>query len=107
MESVGRKVGEFFGNLLSEGKSLGDLKKALERFFEEVERHGIKFEFSAEIKDNVLITRSKCPIYRLFPVWCDRGCIPFVEGFASSFNVNVRRVSKQPEDEFCTFEFSE
>ncbi len=107
MEYIGRKIGEFFGGLLSEGKSLEDLKRALERLFEEAEKQGVKFNFSAEIKGNVLITRSKCPIYRLFPIWCERGCISFVEGFASRFNVKVRRISKQPNDEFCTFEFSE
>ena len=107
MESIGRKIGEFFGGLLCEGISLEDLKRALERLFEEAEKQGMKFDFSAEIKDKVLITRSRCPIYRLFPIWCEKGCIPFVEGFASRFNAKVRRISKQPEDEFCTFEFSE
>ena len=106
-EGVGRRFGEFFGGLLSEGTGLNNLKKALERFFEEAEKQGVNFDFSAEIKDNVLITRSRCPIHKIFSVWCEGGCISFVEGFASKFNVKVKRTSKQPEDEFCTFEFSE
>jgi len=81
------------------------LLEALERFFSELERQGIRFEFFSNLGD-VLLTRSRCPVYKYFPAWCERGCLEFIEGFASRYGVKVKRVARQPEKEYCEFEFT-
>ena len=105
LDEIGDRVGNFLGRLVCEKGGLEELKRGLEKFFNEVEK-SVKFEFSAELGDK-LITKSKCPIHKYFKMWCDRGCLKFVEGFAKAVNENikVKRVSKQPENEYCIFEF--
>ncbi|OYT34418.1 hypothetical protein B6U96_13055 [Archaeoglobales archaeon ex4484_92] len=70
------------------------------------EKYKVKFEYSSEVGEK-LVTRSKCPIYKLYPIWCEEACISFIESFAREIvgGIKVRRIEKQPESEFCTFEF--
>jgi len=101
------KLGMFFGKLVKEEDGLIGLKKGLEKFFNSVKDFGYDFHFQAEIKDDKILTASKCPVHAYFPKWCEHSCTRFLEGFAGVFGeVNVKRISRQPESEFCTFELS-
>ena len=106
MLEIGERVGNFLGCLACEKGGLEELKRSFEKFFGELEK-SMNFEFSAEMSDNLLVTRSKCPIHIYSKKWCENGCIGFVKGFAKAVNKNikVKRVAKQPESEYCLFEF--
>jgi len=108
------KIGYFFGKLAGDekekGKELVNLKKGFEKFFDglkefEVGNFNLDLQFQAELGEK-LITKSKCPIHKYFSRWCDTECLSFAEGFAKAFgDIQVRRISKQPESEYCIFEF--
>ncbi len=98
------EVGYFLGKLVKSGDGLEGLKGGFERFFEELKEFR-DFEFSAEIKEGKLLTRSKCPIHKYFKVWCDIFCLRFVEGFARAYGAKAKRIEKQPDYDFCVFEF--
>lgn len=111
-----KRIGHFFGKVAGgdekeKGKELVNLKKGFEKFFAElkeleVENFNLDFQFQAELKEGKLITKSKCPIHRYFNRWCDTECLKFAEGFARAFGkIQVKRISKQPESEYCIFEF--
>jgi hypothetical protein len=98
------KVGYFLGKLVKVEEGLEGLKKGFEKFFGELKEFQ-DFEFSAELSDK-LITKSKCPIHRYFGFWCDKYCLSFAEGFARAYGVSkVKRVKRQPDDDYCVFEF--
>lgn len=101
------KVGMFFGKLVKEEEGLEGLKRGFEKFFGVLKDMGHEFEFLAEISGNKLITRSKCPMHRYFNFWCDKFCLRFAENFAKAFgeNIRVKRIKKQPENDYCVFEF--
>lgn len=101
------RIGLFFGKLVGgDEKDLAELKKGFEKFFNSVRELGFDFQFSAELEDGKLITRSKCPVYRYYRRWCEGNCLEFVEGFVRAFgDVRAKRVSKQPESDHCVFEF--
>ena len=99
------KLGMFFGRLVKEEDELAGLKKGLEKFFNSLKDFGYDFHFRAEIEDDKILTVSKCPVHSYFPKWCESNCIRFLEGFAGIFGeVNVKRISRQPENELCVFE---
>ncbi len=101
------RLGMFFGRLVKEEDGLAGLKKGLEKFFNSVKDFGYDFHFQAEIKGDKILTVSKCPVHTYFPKWCEHNCIRFLEGFAGVFEeVKVKRISRQPENEFCMFELS-
>ncbi len=100
-------IGRFFGKLVKEGE--GDpilaLKKGLEKFFSVVGDY-VDFNFSAESEGRKLVTRSKCPVHRYYSRWCREGCMKFIQGFAKVYgDIKVKRISTQPENEYCVFEF--
>ena len=110
------KIGYFLGRLVREGKEdkdkekeneLESLKKGFEKLFGELENElkGSVFQFQAELGEK-LVTKSKCPIYKYYSKWCDTECLNFAKGFAKAFgDIQVIRTSKQPESEYCIFEF--
>ncbi|MDI3502429.1 MAG: hypothetical protein PWR09_554 [Archaeoglobi archaeon] len=100
------EVGKFFGKLTKvEDDGLRGLENGLKKFFKSLEDFK-DFQFSSETEDGRLITKSKCPIYTLFPVWCEKFCVKFAEGFAKAYGVQeVKRVARQPASEWCVFEF--
>ncbi|RLI82283.1 MAG: hypothetical protein DRP01_10050 [Archaeoglobales archaeon] len=98
------EVGYFLGKLVRSGEGLEGLKRGFERFFEELKEFQ-DFEFSAEFVGDKLVTRSRCPIHRYFRVWCDRFCLRFAEGFARAYGARVKRVERQPDNDYCVFEF--
>lgn len=98
------KVGYFLGKLAKEEDGLEGLRKGLEKFFGELKEIE-DFEFSSEMGEK-LITRSKCPIFKYFGAWCDLFCLKFAEGFAKAYGIEkVRRIEKQPNSDYCVFEF--
>jgi len=108
-----RVVAQALGRLFCEpmlekakNNDLSGLKEVLDYFFKEVEKVDPNFNFSSEIGDS-LKTKSKCKVYRRFPEWCSEGCVDFIESFAKTFNseITVNRNKKQPEADFCEFEF--
>ena len=114
MEIIAKKAGSTICKwLISELKvkrNLDGLNKLLTLMFNGIDSLGIKdvkFDFSSEFANNKLVTRSKCPIYKYCEVWCEKGCVEFISSFAKTFNrrISVRRVKKQPENDFCEFEF--
>ncbi len=91
-------------------KDLDGLNKVLKTFFDGLDKLGIKdvkFDFSSEIAENKMVTRSKCPIYKYYPLWCEKACVEFISSFTRTFSrrISVERVKKQPESEYCEFEF--
>ncbi|MBO8182535.1 MAG: hypothetical protein H0Z28_07050 [Archaeoglobus sp.] len=107
-KELGRIAGEKF--IRKKVSGLKELSEVLDWFFNEIERvaaeKSVKFEFSSEIGDR-LLTKSKCPIYRHYAFWCDEGCVEFIASLARELNpqLKVNRISKQPESEYCQFEF--
>ncbi|HDN74259.1 MAG TPA: hypothetical protein ENG16_04470 [Archaeoglobus sp.] len=103
------RVGCFLGKLVREDGGLMGLRKGLEKFFDELkEFEDFQFSVSVMVKDKKIVTRSKCPIYKYFRLWCDKCCLEFIRGFARAYGVKtVRRVEKQPESDWCVFEFGE
>ncbi len=115
-----RVLGEELGKFVARGVmrvkdfrgDLAGLDELLKEFFKEVERilpekYSTKFEYSSEL-GKTLITRSKCPVYRIYPKWCEEGCLEFITAFAKTLNdkISVKRLEKQPESNYCKFEFS-
>ena len=99
------KMGYFFGSLVRSEDGLIGLKNGLEKFFNELKEFR-DFEFSAEFVNGKLVTRSRCPIHKYLKIWCDCCCLNFIKGFARAYGVeDVRRISKQPEEKECVFEF--
>jgi len=99
------KIGHFLGRLVKEKDGFEGLKNGLEKFFNELKEFR-DFEFSAELVDGKLVTRSRCPIHEYFKIWCDCCCLNFIKGFARAYGVKeVKRISKQPEEKECVFEF--
>jgi hypothetical protein len=96
--------------------NLAGLERLLNLFFSELERILPKdhsnFKFSSQLDATVLCewlkTSSKCQIYKYYPIWCEEGCIEFIESFAKTLdeNIEVKRVARQPNDDVCKFEFS-
>ena len=99
------KMGYFFGRLARSEDGLSGLKNGLEKFFDELKEFK-DFEFSSEFVNGKLVTRSRCPIYKYLKIWCGCCCLNFIKGFARAYGVKeVRRISKQPEEKECVFEF--
>ena len=99
------RVGYFLGKLVKEKDGIEGLKNGLERFFNELKEFR-DFEFSAEFVNGKLVTRSRCPIHKYLKIWCDFCCLSFARGFAKAYGVKeVKRISKQPEEKECVFEF--
>jgi len=98
------KVGYFLGKLAKSEDGLEGLKRGFEKFFGELKEFQ-DFDFSAELKGK-LVTKSKCPIYKHFGIWCERYCLEFAKGFAKAYGVyKVKRVERQPNGDYCVFEF--
>ncbi len=100
-------IGRFFGKLVkgNEDDPIQALKSGLEKFFSVVGDY-VDFNFSAESEGKKLVTRSKCPVHKYYSRWCNEGCMKFIQGFTKVYgDISVRRVSKQPESEYCVFEF--
>jgi len=99
------RVGYFLGKLVKVEGGLEGLKKGFEKFFNELKEFR-DFEFSAELRDSKLVTKSKCPIHNYFKIWCDKYCLSFAEGFAKAYGVSkVKIIERQPNHEYCVFEF--
>lgn len=65
-ERVGEGLGYFLARLVCKEGGLRELEEGLKKFFKEIENSAkISFEFSSELNDK-LVTKSKCPIYRVF-----------------------------------------
>ena len=112
LKIIGRELGEIVAKKMLEmievEKNLEGLDKLLKLFFDEVEKiipekYSIDMGYTSILYGDVLITCSRCPIYRFYSKWCKEGCLEFIKSFVKTFNdkLEVERVEKQPENEFC------
>jgi len=109
-----RKIGSMICKWILEEKKvkkdLEGLNEILKMLFSELDKleiKDVKFQYSSTMLNGKLVTKSKCPIYKYYPPWCEKGCIEFISTFTRTFNrrINVERIKKQPESDFCEFEF--
>lgn len=108
LEALARLAGEKIGDIFGRARDLEELRKVLESFFSELDslrpQKVDSLDFRAEIVDGKLVTSSRCPIFEIYPRWCEEGCLPFIKAFASGFE--VKRVERRPKSDRCVFEFS-
>ena len=68
-------------------------------------------EFSAsKVKvdgEEALETKSTCPIYSLYPAWCEEACIAMAESMARQVDprFKVERLERRPTSTHCAFRF--
>jgi len=98
---VGRSLGKSLANSAVEefklAKNFEGLKNSVQKAY------GWEEGFTLHVKDGKLQAGGKCPVYKLTSVWCEHGCETFAEAWADAFGFGVKRTTKQPEDEICTF----
>ncbi len=55
----------------------------------------------------ILETRSTCPVYAIYPAWCEEACLPMAEAMAKQVDPNfkVERIQRRPSAQECVFRF--